>query len=155
MDSELDTFINRFTKGDVFSETRITQSKGSFFYVPERIENLVSSAKETPSMTGLYLGTVRDGTFHASLSLLEMLKAHTKRHITLNKKASWLFVCGRDVFFENVMSAIPDDKGLFLVCDDKHEVIGLGKQDRQKGKRLVQNITDIGKRLRQEQGKKR
>lgn len=144
-------FISRFTDSDVLQDTKINVQNGIYSYIPNQITEFISSAKEAPTSIGLPLGRYRDGVFKATPHLLERIVPHTSQKIQLNAKATWLFVCGRDVFKENVITDKGRTQELRIVLDENKEVIGLTKPASQKGKTFYKNITDVGERLRREQ----
>ena len=52
---------------------------------------------------GLYLGKVKNGVFFPSFNLLNMLADVAANRVVLDRKAAWLFICGRDVFREGIV----------------------------------------------------
>ncbi|MFP4118656.1 MAG: hypothetical protein ACLFTH_01220 [Candidatus Woesearchaeota archaeon] len=150
MDDKLHSFIERFTSQIPFEPDMVIKEQGAYFEVPERIRDLVARVRERPSNQGLFLGREKDGIFRAGTALLERIAPITNRKVVLNSKASWLFVCGRDVFEKNILPQSTDATGLVLVLDEDEEVLGLAKADKKKGMLTYTNITDIGQRLRRE-----
>jgi ribosome biogenesis protein Nip4 len=93
---------------------------------------------------GLTLG-VQKKNFKPSLYLLEKLSKISDNKLFINDKAEWLFLCGRDVFLDNIVEDNSSNK-LFLVQNCRDENLGLGMK---KGK-LILNIIDRGDFLRRE-----
>ncbi|MFT4260964.1 MAG: hypothetical protein ACMXX9_00855 [Candidatus Woesearchaeota archaeon] len=93
---------------------------------------------------GLVLG-VKKKNFVPSLYLLEKIAKETDNKIFVNDKAEWLFLCGRDVFLNNVIEDNSSSE-LFLVQNARDENLGLAKK---KGN-LIKNIVDRGDFLRRE-----
>ena len=152
MDNPLQQFIKRFTEEELIPEEKIVKKGKQYYYVPTHIQELTVKAKEEPSMQGMMLGKEHKGIFHASQHLIELLAKNAKNTITLNEKAEWLFVCGRDVFAQNITTKnITDQKALLIVKGPQGDVLGLAKYRREKGADMYKNITDIGNRLRREQ----
>lgn len=93
---------------------------------------------------GLSLG-IQKKNFKPSLYLLEKISKLSENKIFINDKAEWLFLCGRDVFLDNVVEDNSSNK-LFLVQNCRDENLGLGMK---KGN-LILNIIDRGDFLRRE-----
>ena len=105
---------------------------------------------------GTYLGKVKNGRFFPSFNLLAMLAKGKANKIVVDKKASWLFICGRDVFRRGVLTAHGSRrKGDYaLVMNEFGECLGFGKilcsLDAEKAQVVVKNISDVGDFLRRE-----
>jgi ribosome biogenesis protein Nip4 len=80
---------------------------------------------------GLYLGKIgKNGGFFPSFNLLNMLVDAVANKIVIDQKASWLFICGRDVFLQgyNVKVMGSKRKGdVTLVLNEFGECLGFGK----------------------------
>jgi ribosome biogenesis protein Nip4 len=107
---------------------------------------------------GLYLGKVKNGLFFPSFNLLDMLVEVATNRVVLDRKAGWLFICGRDVFREGVLKFIGSkQKGeAVLVLNEYGECLGFGRLAcgavGSKGELAVKNVLDIGDFLRRERG---
>ena len=105
---------------------------------------------------GTYLGKVKNGRFFPSFNLLAMLAKGKANKIVVDKKAAWLFICGRDVFRRGVLTAHGSRrKGDYaLVMNEFGECLGFGKilcsLDAEKAQVVVKNISDVGDFLRRE-----
>jgi ribosome biogenesis protein Nip4 len=107
---------------------------------------------------GTYLGKVKNGRFFPSFNLLAMLAKCKADKIVVERKAAWLFICGRDVFRSGVLTAHGSRrKGDYaLVMNEFGECLGFGKitcslDAAVKGAEVVvQNISDVGDFLRRE-----
>ncbi len=96
----------------------------------------------------LPLGKV-DSFFRPSLFLLELLSKESDNKIFVNPTAEWFFLCGRDIFPENVLKSNTSGK-VFLVQNEFDENIGLGMRSKIKGRRVIKNLLDRGDFLRRE-----
>ena len=96
---------------------------------------------------GVFLGEDK-GRFMPSLALLEMLARKSTHKVFLNKKAEWLFLCGRDVL-EQGISRCDTEPGLVLVQNELDENLGYGLLSK-KENLMVKNILDRGDFLRRE-----
>ncbi|MCF7871867.1 hypothetical protein K9L97_02430 [Candidatus Woesearchaeota archaeon] len=98
-----------------------------------------------------FLGRIKK-RFEPSLFLLELLSKNSDNKIFINDTAEFLFLCGRDVFKENI-TRNNSNKEIFFVQNKFDENLGFGtffKQDKQV---LVRNIKDRGDFLRREMNK--
>jgi ribosome biogenesis protein Nip4 len=145
------TFVTTFT--DTFNFDDVMKINKKYYLIDEKVRKLIENLDiEEVRSAGLYLGEEKSKKFNASINLLSMLKDKTEKYIKLNEKTSWLFICGRDIFDENII-----EKGKafsnVLVLNNKNEVIGIAKRDK-KDKNIFLNFYDIGHLLRREKGKK-
>jgi ribosome biogenesis protein Nip4 len=107
---------------------------------------------------GTYLGKARDGAFFPSLPLLAMMAMKESNRVTVNAKAEWLFICGRDIFKEGIVEVKGSKrKGAYtLVLNEQQECLGFGRivkepdKGRDKDQPTIRNILDIGDFLRRE-----
>ncbi len=105
---------------------------------------------------GLYLGKVKNGVFFPSFNLLKLLVDVAVNKLILDAKASWLFICGRDVFRIGIkrMQGSKQKGDFTLVLNEFGECLGFGRiyasLDNAEGKVVVRNILDVGDFLRRE-----
>jgi ribosome biogenesis protein Nip4 len=107
---------------------------------------------------GVYLGKVKNGKFFPSFNLLAVLAKTEANKIIVDRKAAWLFICGRDIFQKGITAVQgSQQKGSHvLVMNEFGECLGFGKIIRtlnaeEKGNEVaVKNISDIGDFLRRE-----
>lgn len=144
------TFVLQFDENFDFSKIKKINKK---YFLVRDFNNIILEKidEEDIISSGLLLGEDKNKKFNASINLLNAL-SKTERFIKLNKQASWLFICGRDVFSENII-----DQGhvynTVIVKNNYGEVIGLAKRDK-KDKSLFKNFYDIGHFLRREHNKR-
>lgn len=145
-------FINQFT--DDFDFDNIIKINKKYFMISKSLKELTTHLDEDDlRYAGLFLGEEKSKKFNASISTLALLKGKTDRWIKLNSQASWLFICGRDVF-QDSLEAEGNSHSNVIVLNDSEEVIGLAKRDK-KEKNIFKNFYDIGHMLRREQKTKR
>lgn len=149
----IDDFVTRFGTKIKLDETLIVKQQGRYFLLDENVKRL------TPKnfyYAGAYLGEAKDGEFFPSFNLLNMIAQKKSNRINLEKKAEWLFICGRDVFGQGItkMTGSTKKSDCVLVLNSYGECLGFGKILRDlEGKRkglAVENILDIGDFLRRE-----
>jgi len=100
---------------------------------------------------GTYLGRNRR-LFEPGSPLLQVLAAEEDtRKVHLGRDAAWLFVCGRDVFEENIrrVEGVQELGRHYLVMFDGR-CIGYGRYETSAGIRVIRNLFDLGDFLRRE-----
>ena len=99
----------------------------------------------------MFLGRQERSDFVPSFQLLDRIMVHTARKVTLNEKAAWLFICGRDIFKEGILEAHAGflEGDLVLLQNTLGECLGIGKW--QVGKKIaITRVLDRGDFLRRE-----
>ena len=108
-------------------------------------------SRENLVYAGTYLGRNRR-LFEPGSPLLQMLEAEEGiRKVHLDRAAAWLFVCGRDIFEENI-EGVEDTLelgGYYLVMFDGR-CIGYGRFETSAGIHVIRNLFDLGDFLRRE-----
>jgi ribosome biogenesis protein Nip4 len=104
---------------------------------------------------GLYLGKVKNGTFFPSFNFLNMLVSFASNKVVLERKAAWLFICGRDVFRRGIIKLMgSNNRGdNTLVMNEFGECLGFGVVTgnfEEEGRVAVRNVLDVGDFLRRE-----
>jgi ribosome biogenesis protein Nip4 len=131
----------------------IVKKGGRYFLLNETLHGLI---RKDFYYAGTYLGKVKDGKFFPSFNLLAMLAEGEANKIVVDRKAAWLFICGRDVFRKGILTVRGSwRKGAYmLVLNEFGECLGFGKisrsLDEEKTQVVVKNISDVGDFLRRE-----
>jgi ribosome biogenesis protein Nip4 len=155
----MNDFISRFDTRLNLEERLIVKKQNRFFLVNDTLRPQV---KKDFFYVGAYLGKVKGGIFFPSFILLAMM-AETKANKTVvDKKTSWLFICGRDVFKRGIlnMTGSKSNGDYTLVLNQCGECIGFGKilrnihEEKDKNKVIVKNISNIGDFLKREKLRK-
>jgi ribosome biogenesis protein Nip4 len=120
-------------------------------------EALLKVARKDFYYAGTYLGKVKNGKFFPSFNLLTMLAKGEANKIVVEKKAAWLFICGRDIFRKAILAVRGSRRkgDHTLVLNEFGECLGFGKiigslDERAKTEVAVKNISDVGDFLRRE-----
>ena len=99
---------------------------------------------------GVFLGEEKN-YFIPSPALIDIIakKTDSEQHkLFINKKAEWLFLCGKNIFDESVLRPqMPQEGSLVLVQNELDENLGYGlikKEDRW----IIKNLLDKGYYLR-------
>ncbi len=140
-----------------FNEDLIVQQSGRYFLLNDVIRSLV---RDEFFFAGTFLGKVKEGKFFPSFILLSTLAREGANRVVVDRKAGWLFICGRDVFKKGILKTYGSIKrnGNVLVLNEYGECLGFGRikasLDGQAGKNevVVQNVSDVGDFLRRERG---
>jgi len=133
----------------------IVEKGGRYFLLNDA---LLKIARKNFYYAGTYLGKVKNGKFFPSFNLLKMLAKGEANKIIVEKKAAWLFICGRDIFRKGMLSARGSRrKGTHtLVLNEFGECLGFGKivysldEAAKKTEVAVKNVSDVGDFLRRE-----
>jgi ribosome biogenesis protein Nip4 len=100
---------------------------------------------------GTYLGWNRR-LFEPGSPLLQMLASEEDtRKVHLDRDAAWLFVCGRDIFEENIkrVDGVLELGRHYLVMFDGR-CVGYGRYETSADIRVIRNLFDLGDFLRRE-----
>ncbi len=134
----------------------VVRNGNSYFLLSQKLRSLTEKRGDW-LYAGTYLGKIgRNGVFHPSPSLLLLIAGKAKNRITVDDKAAWLFICGRDIFKEGILKIEGSGrKGAYtLVFNRNGECLGYGRIARNleklKGGLAVKNLFDIGDFLRRE-----
>lgn len=126
---------------------------GRYFLLNENLKRLI---RKDFYYAGTYLGKVKNGKFFPSFNLLVMLAKGEANKIVVDRKAAWLFICGRDIFRRAVLAVHGSQrKGAYtLVLNEFGECLGFGKitrnLDAKETQVVIKNISDVGDFLRRE-----
>jgi len=139
----------------VLNEGSVVQCEGRFFLVDHSLKPLVGN---NFFYAGLFLGKVRSGKFFPSFNLLSMLAKQEANRIVVDKKAAWLFICGRDIFKKSILQTRGKicRNGHVLVFNEFGECLGFGRtlveleHQTDKNALAVANVLDLGDFLRRE-----
>ena len=139
----LKEFLSLFVKKVDFE----FEKKGRFYFLKNSSTNSVNNSSNAFS-SSLPLGQEKN-FFEPSLFLLELLSKQSKNKVFINSEAEWFFLCGRNVFPENIVKNASKEK-IFLVQSERDENLGLGMLTKDKGRRVIKNLKDRGDFLRRE-----
>ena len=133
----------------------MTEKGGRYFLLNEKLKSVI---QKDFFYAGVYLGKAKDGRFFPSFNLLAMMAECGANSVVVNKKAAWLFICGRDIFARGITSVHGScRKGDFtLVLNGFGECLGFGRiardldSEAKKNEVAVRNVSDVGDFLRRE-----
>jgi ribosome biogenesis protein Nip4 len=111
---------------------------------------------------GTYLGKVKNGKFFPSFNLLAILAEGDANKVVVEKKAAWLFICGRDVFQRGILTVRGSRRkgDHTLMLNEFGECLGFGKivsnldGAAEKAEVAIKNVSDLGDFLRREARKR-
>ena len=133
----------------------MVEKTGRFYLVNPALKPLV---RQDFFSAGVFLGKAKEGKFFPSFNLLGMLAKKEANRIILDRKAAWLFICGRDVLRKSIVRVQgPGKKDTnTLVFNEFGECLGFGRiVEKLSGAACdneiaVRNVLDIGDFLRRE-----
>jgi ribosome biogenesis protein Nip4 len=150
MNSDL-TLFNMFTRQ--FTNTELTDIRRvgrNFYLAEERLWNIKNGVNRDVYALGTFLGEEKMG-FSPSPALIDFISkfpdAQSKK-IFINKKAEWLFSCGRNVLSDSIVkNPTALTEGLVLVQNERDENLGYG-QFKKEDTLIIKHILDKGRYLR-------
>jgi ribosome biogenesis protein Nip4 len=137
------------------NENLLVERDGRFFLLNNQIKPLI---KDNFFYAGIFLGKARTGKFFPSFNLLSMIATHQANRVVVDKKAGWLFICGRDIFKKGILQTYGKIQRNchVLVFNEFNECLGFGRvlagieQQTDKNPLAIANVLDVGDFLRRE-----
>ena len=123
----------------------IVQIGRKYYLVNKKLREQSKIMNRRPEYLGIYLGEKKK-FFQASPALVDLASKNKNNKSVITDKAEWMFLCGKDVFGEN---AEGKTEGTVFVQNKHDENLGYGTWTKTKGKRIIKNLIDKGKYLRQ------
>ncbi|MGF3522142.1 MAG: hypothetical protein ACQXXJ_03475 [Candidatus Bathyarchaeia archaeon] len=146
-------FSSQFGAKIALNSEFVVERSQRYYLVNDKLKKL---ARGNFYAAGLYLGKIKNGVFFPSFNLLNMLVDVAANKVVVDKKAAWLFICGRDIFRSGVLHVYGSRrKGAFtLVLNNFGECLGFGRiihsLDDEEANVVVRNVLDLGDFLRRE-----
>jgi ribosome biogenesis protein Nip4 len=143
-------FTSQFTDKTLDNVHRI----GRNFYLAEKnLMDMKMGVKRDIFSVGTYLGEEKMG-FSPSPALIDMISRMpdvSNRKVMINKKAEWLFLCGRNVLSDSIIK-MPENSTdpLVLVQNENDENLGYG-MFKKEDTLIIKHILDKGKYLRMDE----
>jgi ribosome biogenesis protein Nip4 len=133
----------------------MVENAGRFYLVNPALKPLI---RQDFFSAGVFLGKAKEGKFFPSFNLLGMLAKKEASRIILDKKAAWLFICGRDVLRKSIVRVTGQGRKdtNTLVFNEFGECLGFGRiVENLRGSAgdnalVVRNVLDVGDFLRRE-----
>jgi NOL1/NOP2/fmu family ribosome biogenesis protein len=130
-------------------DSRIIRINDQYFILDAKL--CEPPARKDLVYAGLYLGRDRR-VFEPSAILLETLsKEKETRKVNVDRETAWLFVCGRDIFQENILH-VEGELGLGSYCLVLYDgrCLGYGRYETVYDARMVRNYFNVGDFLHRE-----
>ncbi len=149
----LTVFASKFGGGTALNPEFVLEKAQRYYLLNPTLRKITRSDFY---YSGLYLGKVKNGLFFPSFNFLNMLVPVASNKVVLNRKAAWLFICGRDIFRKGILKLMGSQrKGDFtLVMNEFGECLGFGMitgaLEQVEGNVVIRNVLDIGDFLRRE-----
>ena len=141
---------------DIALNPDLTMEKnGRFYLVNPAVKTLV---RGDFFYAGVFLGKAKEGKFFPSFNLLSMLAKKDANRIVVDRKAAWLFICGRDIYAKSIMRVFGSGRkhSNVLVLNEFGECLGFGRitgnlsEKARSDDIAVRNVSDVGDFLRRE-----
>jgi ribosome biogenesis protein Nip4 len=149
------SFAATFDVEIAFNPELTVEKNGRFYLVNQVLKPMV---KEDFFYAGTYLGKAKEGKFFPSFNLLAILAKQDANRIVVDKKAAWLFICGRDILGKSILRVFGSGKkhSNVLVLNELGECLGFGRiveklsESVKSDQIAVRNVSDVGDFLRRE-----
>lgn len=147
-----ESFASRFGGNIKFNPEFVLERNQRFYLLNPQLKRLQGSFY----YAGLYIGKMKNGVFFPSFNLLSMLVDVVANKVVVDRKAAWLFICGRDIFGSGIVKVMGSKlKGdATLVLNEYGECLGFGKITGDLAgpseRVAVKNVLDLGDFLRRE-----
>jgi len=143
-------FLERVGSKYTFDEEEYQKLNNKRFLVsPELKERIIR--KDRLVYAGCFLGKDRKDFQPSSILLKKLEEEENLNRIYVNRDTAWLFVCGRDIFSENITKFEGEfTVGNYFLVVFNGECLGYGRVWDFEGKLILKNIFDIGDFLRRE-----
>jgi ribosome biogenesis protein Nip4 len=133
----------------------MVEKNGRYYLVNPALKPLV---RQDFFYAGVFLGKVKEGKFFPSFNLLAMLAKIDANRVVVDRKAAWLFICGRDVLGKSIVRVQGAGKKHTnaLVLNEFGECLGFGRivENLSGGEGdnqiVLRNVSDVGDFLRRE-----
>lgn len=134
---------------DPMEEQVLKLNNKRFLLQPELAELVLQ--KDKLVYAGKLMGRDRKFFQPSSIILSELAKEENTRKVHLGRDAGWLFVCGKDIFEDNIHGVDGELvlDGYYLVMFEG-ECLGYGQFIESGDIRVIKNLFDIGDFLRRE-----
>lgn len=151
----IENFIEKLGSKISFSSENVVNKKGKLFLINNKLRK---DLQNNFFYAGLYLGENKQGKFFPSFNLLSILSEQKANKVTIDKKAAWLFIYGKNIFREKILKVEGDEKKgvLTLVLNNTNDCLGFGEiiidlnKKPKKSKSVIKNLLDLGDFLRRE-----
>ena len=148
-------FMQKLGSKISFGSENVLNKKGKLFLINKKLHE---NSQSNFFYAGMYLGENKQGKFIPSFNLLFILSKQKTNKVIIDKKATWLFIYGKDIFRERILKVEGDTKkgAITLVLNNFEDCLGFGEiifdldKKPNKGETVVNNILDLGDFLRRE-----
>jgi ribosome biogenesis protein Nip4 len=146
----LNEFLTAIGAEHGYDEEKLLKINTKRFSVGEELGNFVLDRRQLV-YAGRYLGKTKREFLPSSILLEKLSRVEGLNRVHVDAETAWLFVCGRDIFGENVRSAEGEfaDGNAFLVMFGG-SCLGYGVVEPYEGRLILRNVLDIGDFLRRE-----
>lgn len=144
--------VDEFLKQFGISRKMEVQLIGRSYFIAEK-----TVFGKIPVYSGECIAHLRGERIAPSISFLQQIGKEARKHVVVNPKGEWLFICGRDIFSKSIISHNNPEKGDIVVVLNQHrECIGYGEIAAPLNEKnvVVKRIFDIGDLLRREREKR-
>lgn len=146
--------VEEFLRQFGIKETIKAQPIGRTYFIVKDEQYL----KNMPIYSGEAIAHQRGPVLIPSTTFLQHIGKQARKHVIVNEKAEWLYICGRDIFTKGITSHNNPEIGNKVAILNQHkECIGYGEMIATldtKGT-VIKRLFDIGDLLRRERKSKK
>jgi ribosome biogenesis protein Nip4 len=143
-------FVQQFTNTEFTDVHRIGRN---FYNAESRLWDIKTGVNRDLYAIGTFLGEEKHG-FNPSPALMDLISKlpnSESKKIFINKRAEWLFLCGRNILSESIINNPHNiSDGIVLIQNEHDENLGYG-QFKKEDTLIIKHILDKGAYLRMDE----
>ncbi len=133
-----------------FKEERVLRLNNQYFLLNDNIRGAILD-KNLLVYAGEYIGKDQRHFVPSSILLGKLGEESSTNKAFVEQDAGWLFVCGKDIFEENIIDFTGRlTLGQYYLIMMGDACLGYGRYETSANRRVIHNIFDIGDFLRRE-----
>ena len=138
-------FVKQFTQEPILNVRRVGRN---YYLADDALWAMKEKINKDIYSIGVFLGEEKQHLIPspALLDIIAQMPGSERKKVFVNKKAEWLFMCGRNVLSDSIVK-MNVTEGVVLVQNEKDENLGYGllkKEDQL----IIKNLLDKGYYLR-------
>jgi ribosome biogenesis protein Nip4 len=143
-------FLQQVGSSLELTEEKVMRMNNQYFLLNEEMRSSILD-KNLLVYAGKYLGKDQRHFVPSSILLEKLGKESSTKKVYVEQDAGWLFVCGKDIFEENIIDVTGKlTLGQYYLVMMKDTCLGYGRYETSANRRVIHNLFDIGDFLRRE-----
>jgi ribosome biogenesis protein Nip4 len=146
----LGMFLQQVCSSLKFKEERVLRMNNQYFLLNDEMRSFILD-KNLLVYAGEYLGKDQRQFIPSSILLEKLAEESSTKKVYVEQNAGWLFVCGKDLFEENIIDVAGKlTLGQYYLVMMGDSCLGYGRYETSANRRVIHNLFDIGDFLRRE-----